>query len=267
MSGTTTETAYQPDQPEVFDWDEYYAHVVTEDDEPVDNIFSEKQQRLLAEPLYAAWQPPAQPQQPAGQPRIFLAATNVGIYYAVKQPAIVPDFFLSLDVQPHPNWHEKRHRCYFVWVFGKPPEVVVEVVSNNEGGELSHKLATYALVGARYYVVYDPEGHLSNEPLQLYELDGGQYRRRAELTLPEAGLRLALWRGVFEGWADIWLRWCTPEGELLPLGYERAEQEAAARQQAEERAELEATARQQAEDRATRLAERLRELGLDPEQG
>jgi hypothetical protein len=32
--------------------------IVTEDEAPVDNIFSEKQQRLLAEPLYSSWTPP-----------------------------------------------------------------------------------------------------------------------------------------------------------------------------------------------------------------
>ena len=29
-------------------------HLVTEDDTPVDNVFSEKQQRLLTEPLYSS---------------------------------------------------------------------------------------------------------------------------------------------------------------------------------------------------------------------
>ena len=32
--------------------------LVTEDGEPVDNVFSEKQQRLLTEPLYSSWTPP-----------------------------------------------------------------------------------------------------------------------------------------------------------------------------------------------------------------
>jgi hypothetical protein len=30
-------------------------HVITEDDTPVDNFFSEKLQRLLTEVLYASW--------------------------------------------------------------------------------------------------------------------------------------------------------------------------------------------------------------------
>ena len=33
-------------------------HIVTEDDTPVDNVFSEKQQRLLTEALYASWSGP-----------------------------------------------------------------------------------------------------------------------------------------------------------------------------------------------------------------
>ena len=32
-------------------------HLVTEDGAPVDNQFSEKQQRLLVEVLYCSWQP------------------------------------------------------------------------------------------------------------------------------------------------------------------------------------------------------------------
>ena len=34
------------------------AHLITEDDEPVDNLFSEKQQRLLTESLYTSWDGP-----------------------------------------------------------------------------------------------------------------------------------------------------------------------------------------------------------------
>jgi hypothetical protein len=68
-------------------------HLVTEDDRPVDNIFSEKQQRLLTEPLYNSpgW---------VGEGRSFLALANVGLFYAIRQPPYVPDMMLSLDVDP-----------------------------------------------------------------------------------------------------------------------------------------------------------------------
>ncbi|HLO87395.1 MAG TPA: Uma2 family endonuclease, partial [Nostocaceae cyanobacterium] len=97
------------------------SHLVTEDDEPVDNLPSEKQQRLLTETLYSSW-------AGAKNSQGFLVAANVGIFTTTREPAIVPDVFLSLDVRPADDWWEKRHRSYFLWEFGKPPEVVVEIV-------------------------------------------------------------------------------------------------------------------------------------------
>lgn len=55
-------------------------HLITEDDNPVVNIPSEKQQRLLVEPLYSSWQ--------VEQP--FIAAANVGIFSAVNAPPQTP---------------------------------------------------------------------------------------------------------------------------------------------------------------------------------
>jgi len=102
--------------------------IITEDDTPVNNIFSAKQQRLLVETLYSSWARP-------GQGRSFLADANVGLFYTPRQAPLVPDAFVSLDVQVAEAWWERRHRPYFFWEFGKPPEVVVEVVSNTKGGE------------------------------------------------------------------------------------------------------------------------------------
>jgi hypothetical protein len=93
--------------------------LITEDETPVDNLPSEKRQRLLTEPLYSARAGPG-----AGRP--FLAAANVGIFYQTRHPAIVPDMFLSLDVQVADDWWQKEQRSYFLWEFGKPPELVKE---------------------------------------------------------------------------------------------------------------------------------------------
>ena len=71
--------------------------LITEDDTPVDNLPSEKQQRLLTEPLYSSW-------ADAGAGRPFLAAAHVGIFSVARNPAIVPDMFLSLDVQVADDW-------------------------------------------------------------------------------------------------------------------------------------------------------------------
>jgi Uma2 family endonuclease len=207
MSGTTMESVQQPTPqplptppslPNQADWVGYYASVVTEDDEPVDNLFSEKQQRLLAESLYNAWTPPLGKKQAPDTKRLFLAAANVGLFYAKSQPPLVPDLFISLDVQPHANWYAKEHRSYFVWEFGKLPEVVVEIVSNSEGGELSRNFDTYAEIGVTYYVVYDPQQRLSEQVLQVFALRDGEYQLLEQPHLPRVGLRLLLWDGVFD---------------------------------------------------------------------
>lgn len=70
-----------------------YNSLVTEDDEPVDHIFSEKQQHLLTETLYTSCA-----RLPLTWP--FLVLANVGLHHHPQQPAIVPDILLSLGVQP-----------------------------------------------------------------------------------------------------------------------------------------------------------------------
>lgn len=235
-------------------WDEAIKNLVTEDDEPVDNLFSAKQQRLLVTTLYHSYSPPpnedAAPEEQL-QPRQFMADANVGVFSSPYQPPLVPDVFLSLDVQPHADWLASEHRAYFIWEYDKPPDVVVEIVSNKTGKELDEKLRRYAKLDVTYYVVFDPWRHLSQEVLRVYERGfGKRYRQRQDFALPEIGLQVTLWEGVFEGWQDTWLRWCDRAGGLLPTPEEKAKS-------AEERATT-------AEERALRLAAKLQELGLDP---
>lgn len=217
--------------------DDYYVpdanQLVTEDDIPVDNFASAKQQRLLVSSLYSSL-----------QNQTFLAEANVGIYYTDLQPPIVPDVFLSLDVQVPEKWWEKQNRCYMVWRFGKPPEVVLEIVSNKEGDELGKKLQIYEHMRASYYIVYDPNQQLGEKVLRVYELRGRRYFETSETWLEQVGLGITLWEGEFEGRQDHWLRWCYQDGNVLSTGDERASQ---------------------AEQRAQILAERLRAMGVDPE--
>jgi Uma2 family endonuclease len=224
--------------------DDYYVpdanQLVTEDDTPVDNFASEKQQRLLVGSLYSTL-----------QQQNFLTAANVGIYHTDGQPPIVPDIFLSLDVQVPQNWWEKQNRCYMVWRFGKSPEVVLEIVSNKEGDELGKKLKIYEQMRASYYIVYDQNQQLGEKVLRVYELRGRRYFETSENWLEQVGLGVTLWEGKFEDRQDTWLRWCYQDGNVLSTGDERAEQE---RQRAE-----------QAEQRTQLLADRLRAIGVDPD--
>lgn len=255
MSGMLTEMT--------FDLSEAVRNLVTEDDEPVDNILSEKQQRLLTNALYESWTPPADGEVSAetngetASPRSFWAAANVGIFHSVHLPGIAPDLFLCLDVAAPADLRDDLQRSYFTWEHGKAPEVVLEIVSNRKGNELGSKLKDYARMGVIYYVVYDPFHHLREEMkgeiLLVHELIfGRRYRRLDDYRLPDIGLSLTLWEGRFEDSENSWLRWCDQDGNLLLTGHERAAL-------AEGRAAL-------AEDRAARMAAKLRELGINPEQ-
>jgi Uma2 family endonuclease len=235
------------------EWEAAIDNLETEDDTPVDNLFSAKQQRLLAHALYSSWTPPPNDEHPE-EKRKFLADANVGVFSTPFQPPIVPDVFVSLDVEPHRDWYAKNHRSYFVWEFKKAPDVVVEIVSNRKGGELSEKLRRYAQIDVTYYLVYDPQQLLSTDTVRVYERGcDKQYHLRQDLHLPQVGLCVTLWEGEFEGYTTTWLRWCDTTGNVIPTGEERARQEATARQAAEARAT-------QAEAELARLREELERL-------
>ena len=245
-------------------------HLVTEDDVPVDGLFSEKQQRLLCEVLFTSWA------GPTGDGR-FVAMANVGLFYEYSQPPLVPDMLLSLGVELPADLHPKKHRSYFVWRYRKAPEVVVEVVSNREGGEDTLKLKTYAHIGVRYYIIYDPERHLSSQPLRLFQLSGTYVPLTESTWLEEVGLGLCLWEGIYEGSADRWLRWCDRSGRLIPTGAEqseqnhqradqerqRADQERQRADQERQRAEQECQRAEQAEQRAEQERQLRREPGQE----
>jgi Uma2 family endonuclease len=240
MSATLTQTP--------FDLTTAVRNLITEDDEPVDNILSEKQQRLLVDALYESWTPPALEAEEnstatATPARLFWAAANVGIFRSVHLPGIAPDVFVSLDVTAPPDLRTTEQRSYFMWEHGKAPEAVLEIVSNRKGHELGSKLKEYAQMGVTYYVVFDPLGEvraeMGGEVLRVYEVGfGKRFRPRHDFQLPELGLGLTFWEGTFEGSANEWLRWCDANGRLLLTGHERA----------------------------AKLAAKLRELGIDPAQ-
>ena len=237
--------------------------LVTEDDTPVDNMPSEKQQRLLTEPLYSSWAGP-------GGGRTFLAAANVGVFAEARNPAIVPDVFLSLDVQVADNWWDKRHRSYFVWEFGKPPDLVVEIVSNREGNEVGSKRFAYARMGVSYYVIYDPFHRVMREDVRVYRLRDGSYERQESLRFAELRLGLRLWEGAFEGvWWSGWLRWTDEHDVLIPTGREqrqRADQEGQRADQEGQRADQEGQRADQEGQRADQEGQRADQEGQRADQ-
>lgn len=213
-------------------YERFMQTITTEDDIPVDNIFSATQTHLLVASLYASW-------QHSRFGRRFIARGKVGVFYAFHQPPVVPDMFFSLDVALPADLWKKTNRSYFIWEYGKPPELVVEIVSNTEGAEEEPdgKLGIYGRIGVARYVVYDPGLQTGSEPLRIYALSRGRLVRTDETWFDEVGLGVVLWRGHFEGCEDTWLRWCDRNGAVIPTGEERAE----------------------------RLAAKLRAAGIDPD--
>ena len=247
------------------------SHLTIEDDAPLDNLQSEKQQRLLVEPLYSS--------QPIPSP--FLAAANVGLFYKLKGDPIMPDMMLSLGVQCADDFSQRENRSYFVWEFGKLPEVCIEIVSNAEGDELTLsrksqqkgkttvKKDLYAQIRIPYYVVFDPlrqiqgQDEMNGALLRVWSKSVGRYTEMTPVEgssdvgqmvwLEEVGLGLTLWSGQFEeAVTRVWLRWCDHDGQVIPTGAERAKMERQGREIERQRAE--------------RLAERLRAMGVNPDE-
>jgi Uma2 family endonuclease len=222
-----------------------YSHFITEDEKPVDNRFAERQQRLLPHILFASWE--------EGRP--FEALSDVGLFYKLENSyPVVPNFMLSLDVEPMPLTSDTENRSYLTWVYGKPPDLVVEVVSNKVGEELGKKLEIYRDIRITYYAVYDPFLKLGTRPLRVFQLSGGRYVEMLQPHwLPEIQLGLTLWDGVIEDAESRWLRFVDADGELLLTGEELARRAKAEAEDA--KAELEA-ARQELE----REREKVRQL-------
>jgi Uma2 family endonuclease len=216
-----------------------YDHLITEDDTPLDNLFSERQQRLVTAPLDDSWPGPR-------DGRNFVTMANVGVFRSDQGPALVPDALLAVNVYlPVGDLLRKENRSYFVWRYGKPPDVVIEIVSNREGGEDGHKLVQYADMGVGYYAIFDPANLLGGGILRVFRLVGKTYQpANAPYWFPEIELGLTLWQGEFVRSTATWLRWCDADGTPILTGKERADREAFRAEQERQRAEQE---RQRAE--------------------
>jgi Uma2 family endonuclease len=232
------------------------SHLITEDDTPVDNLFSEKQMRLLTTSLVTSWKPDFP----------FITMANVGVYIALNRPPIVPDVMVKLDVLPAPDPTLKEYRAYFSWMYdGKPPEIVVEIVSNKKGGELSTKQRNYEHIGVAWYIVHDPFREIQDEAISAFHLVDGKYQRCAFDQLGDLGLGVKEWEGEFEGSPGTYLRWTDRTGTVLMTGDELAAKNA---QLAAKNAQLAAKNAQTAAKNAQRTAvleAKLRALGIDPD--
>jgi Uma2 family endonuclease len=219
----------------------------------------------------------------------YFVGQDVGIYWRLTDPplrgAAAPDWCLVLNVPPMLDGQPRR--SYVMWQELQPPLIVIEFLSEEDGGERDRtpnegKFWIYEQrIGPAYYAIYEPRAR----QVELYELVRNHFQpiaanERGHFAVPELGVELGIWQGTYRNARLPWLRWFDAEGRLLPTGEEQLAEERqradqAAREAAEERQRAEQE-RQRAEQatreaeqehqRTERLRERLRALGVNPDE-
>ena len=178
-----------------------------------------------------------------------------------------PDWFVVLGVPRFYRGDELR-LGYVMWQEKVSPLVVVELVSpGTEDEDLGiteearnkppTKWRVYEqILRIPYYFVFSRY----NNQLRVFRLIGNLYREQvlteSRFWIPELELGIGLWEGCYQDCSRLWLRWYDVSGDwvLTPEEFER------------QRAELESQRAQLETQRANRLADRLREMGINPDE-
>ncbi|MDB9415166.1 Uma2 family endonuclease [Microcystis aeruginosa] len=262
------------------------------DETPVDNQLQNDIPNLLLSLLAFIWM----------ERDDWYFGVDMGVYYNPDEPAIIPDGFLAVGVKHDTG--ERGRLSYVLWEEAYiMPILALEVISEKYNGEYEGKLADYQTLGILYYAIYNPlsgrRGRFKNrERLAVYKLIAGKYELLAgennRVWLPEIGLALGYEQGEHIAWVREWLYWYDQSGNRYLTAEERAmnaeaiaqqerliaqqerliaqqerliaQQERLAKQEAEAVAAQAGLAKQEAEQKAQRLAERLRVLGINPDE-
>lgn len=190
----------------------------------------------------------------------FYCAGNLTIYYSPRQRKSEqfrgPDFFVVLGTE------RKSRKSWVVWEEeGKYPNVIVEILSPKTAA------TDRGLKKQIYQDIFRTPDYFWFDPVSLefkgFQLVGGQYQ---ELQPNPQGWLWSQQLGLFLGIYERQLRFFTPNDELV----ETPEAVATIAQQELSAAQQELAIAQQKlaqeRDQRERLADRLRELGLDPEE-
>ncbi|MCC3411156.1 MULTISPECIES: Uma2 family endonuclease [unclassified Microcoleus] len=202
------------------------------DETPVDNELQELIPGLLKAILLIIW----------AERMDWFFGIDMGLYHHPDKPAIVPDAFLSLGVERF--YDEELRPSYAVWEEKVMPTFVLEVVSPTYRNEYTAKLEEYQSLGILYYVIYSSRRRKPR--LEVHKLVNGKYELQPGnlVWMPEIGLGIGCERGNYSGVTREWLYWYDADGKRYLTPEEQVKELA---------------------QRADRLAERLRELGIDPD--
>jgi Uma2 family endonuclease len=220
--------------PEPLDWLPTAEDLPDSDDTPVDNELQELAPTLLKAILAHLWRDRTD----------WFLGIDMGIYYNPDEPPIVPDAFLSLGVKSVKS--ENLRSSYVLWEEqGILPQIVIEVVSKKYRREYSAKKDLYQNLGILYYIVYNPLRR-RKPSLEVYKLIQGQYIPIIgnPIWLPEIGLGLGKEHQTYQGRSREWMFWYDQQGNRYLTTEELLDQE---------------------QSRSQKMADRLRELGIDPD--
>ncbi len=219
-----------------------------------------------------------------------LIVSNFALCAAINERMIckAPDW---MYVRPVQRWEStKIRRSYTPHTEGTIPQVVMEFLSETYGEEYSvestERIGKWffyeQVIQVPIYVIFRPQ----TGDVEVYALENGRYNKPQKpdelgrYWIPGLDLFLGVWEGSHEGRTGYWLRWWNAQGELLLWSeelteqesqraeqeHQRAEQESQRAEQESQRAEQERQEKELAQQRVVALEERLRSLGLTPEE-
>jgi len=188
-------------------------------------------------------------------------ASDLNLYYDPQHTLWYkrPDWFGVLGASRLYQQRELR-LSYVIWQEGINPTVVVELLCEStekedlgqtlrEVNQPPSKWEVYErILRVPYYIVFDRY----TDNLQVFQNIAARYQ---ELTLtenrvwlPSLELGIGLWQGTYQGIERLWLRWYDDAGNWIPTPAQKVEQQL-----------------EQERSKTERLAARLRELGVNPE--
>lgn len=215
----------------------------------VKNFQEHPQSNLLTNSI----RPVLQRLHPDGQ---YCIGQDCGIYWRLTEPpergAEAPDWFYVPNVPPLLNGEVRR--SYVLWKEYVAPLIVLEFVSG-DGTEERDKTPPSSTedkekkagkfwvyeqaIRVPFYAIYE----VKKASVEVYRLVEGHYEllnanERGHYPISPMSVELGIWQGEYENMTLPWLRWWDSQGNLLLTGDERAD----------------------------RLAERLRQMGVNPDE-
>jgi Uma2 family endonuclease len=207
--------------------------------------------------------------------RVFVGS-DLNLYYDSHHPLWYkrPDWFAVVGVSRLYEQRELR-LSYVTWQEGVNPFVIVELLSpGTEKEDLGQTLRTVdqpptkwqvyeQALRVPYYIIFDRY----TDTLRAFILQADRYTElnleETRIWMPTLELGLGLWQGTYQNTERLWLRWYDANNNWVLTPEEQEAQRAEQETQRAEQAEQQLIQERQ---RAERLAARLRELGINPDE-